>query len=54
MDKVIELWKTNVSGENSPTPQVRERFRILLKRELSDSEQLLRTFGDGSQGSTKA
>ena len=45
MDKVREIWQ-----ENKETPtKTKQRFMILLKRDLTDQEQLLRTFGDGRE-----
>jgi len=43
MDKVRELWQEN----KEISAKTKQRFMILLKRDLTDQEQLLRTFGDG-------
>ena len=45
MDKVRELWQEN----KEISAKTKQRFMILLKRDLTDQEQLLRTFGDGKE-----
>lgn len=45
MEKVQEIWQKN----QDYAKQVRQRFMIMLKRDLTDQEQLLRSFGDGKE-----
>lgn len=40
LDKVREIWQNSQGNE-----QVRDKFTVLLLRELTDQESLLRTFG---------
>ena len=44
MSKVLEIWQNNTTY----SPTIRQNFYIMLKRDLTDEEQLLLTFGDGT------
>ena len=46
MEKVLEIWKNSTKDMQA---NVRDRCQIMLKRDLTDQEQLLRTFGDGAE-----
>lgn len=50
MEKVLEIWQNSTKDMQA---NVRDRCQILLKRDLTDQEQLLRTFGDGSETTPK-
>ena len=44
MDKVLEIW----AGAKETPKRTRDKCIVMLKRDLTDQESLLRTFGDDS------
>ena len=45
LDKVVEIW-----GSATETPRrVRDKCMVMLARDLTDQESLLRTFGDATE-----
>ena len=44
MDKVLEIWADNEKVDKYRA----ERYKVLLKRDLSDEESLMHSFGDSS------
>ena len=42
MDKVLEIWETAEKTDR----QIFNKFKVMLKRDLSDEESLIRSLGD--------
>ena len=42
MDKVLEIWQAAEKTDK----QVLDKFKVMLKRELTDEEALVRSFGN--------